>query len=164
MVLLACYALGAVAIAAATRVFRRAVDLKSFLIFLALPIIFLFPGFTANRTPIPIDHLRAQFTPWNSVPRPVPYNPSLSDVATQFAPWAKAVRMAYKEGSVPFWDRWNGCGMPLAANGQSAPFSPFTALMFALPLAQAFVLLGAVKLFLALCGSYLWLTELVLCN
>lgn len=158
--LIACYALFAATVAAGVTVLRRAVDLKSFLVFLALPAIFLFPGFTGDRTPIPADHLRTQFVPWNSAPHPFPYNPSLSDVATQFAPWAKTVRTAYKQGSVPFWDRWNGCGMPLAANGQSAPFSPFIVLMLALPLARAFVLLGAIKLFLALCGSYLWLTEL----
>jgi hypothetical protein len=68
--------------------------------------------------------------------------------------------MAWKEGSLPFWDRWNGCGTPLAANGQSQAFSPFTFLMFALPLARAYVLLGAAKLFLALCGTWLWLREM----
>ncbi len=94
------------------------------------------------------------------MPTESPHNPSLNDVAAQFAPWAKAVRMALKEGSLPFWDRWNGCGMPLAANGQSQAFSPFTLLMLTLPLARAFVLLGASKLFLALSGMWLWLREL----
>src|SRR5206468_10440485 len=89
--LLAYYALLAMAIGAGAKLLRRAVDLRSLLIFLALPIVFLFPGFTANRTPIPVDHLRSQFAPWNSAPRPSPHNPSLSDVATQFVPWAKAV-------------------------------------------------------------------------
>jgi hypothetical protein len=68
--------------------------------------------------------------------------------------------MAWKEGSLPWRQRWNGSGMALAANGQSAAFSPFTFLMFALPLARAFTLLVAVKLFLALFGTWLWLSEL----
>ncbi len=87
-------------------------------------------------------------------------NPNLNDIALQIAPWAKAVRMAWKEGSLPLRDRWNGCGMPLAANGLSAAFSPFTFLMFALPLGRAFTLAAALKLFLALTGTWLWLREL----
>lgn len=50
--------------------------------------------------------------------------------------------------------------MALAANPQSAAFSPLTFLMFALPLAHAFTLAAMVKLFLASYGAWLWLTEL----
>jgi hypothetical protein len=139
---------------------RRELPWREWFLFLVLPILFLAPGFFRDRTPIPLDHVRAHFAPWNSAPYPFPHNPSLNDVATQFAPWAKAVRMAWKEGSLPFWNRWNGCGMPLAGSGVSQAFSPFTLLMFTLPLARAFVLLGAVKLLLASTGTYLWLREL----
>src|SRR5262249_18057326 len=139
---------------------RRDMPPTTLLLFWILPIVFLSPGFFRDRTSIPLDHVRSQFTPWNSVPHSHPYNPSLSDIATQFAPWAKAVRMAWKEGSLPFWNRWNGSGMSLAGSGQSQAFSPFTFLMFALPLARAFVLLGAVKLLIASTGTYLWLREL----
>ncbi len=144
---------------AAARALRRELPWREWFLFLVLPILFLAPGFWLDRTPIPLDHVR-QFVPWNAAGHPPPHNPSLSDIATQFAPWAKAVRTAWKEGSLPFWNRWNGCGMPLAASGQSQAFSPFTLLAFALPLARAFVLLGAVKLLLAATGTFLWLREL----
>lgn len=159
-IVLLVFALFAVGVAMAGRWLKRPLDFPSFALFFLLPVIFLFPGFFGGGTPLPLDHVRASFAPWNAAPHPEPYNPSLSDVATQFAPWAEAVRMAWKEGSPPFWDRWNGCGTPLAANGQSQAFSPFTFLTFALPLARSFVLLGASKLFLALCGMFLWLKEL----
>ncbi len=72
--------------------------------------------------------------------------------------------MAYKEGSLPLRDRWNGCGTPLAANVQSAAFSPFTFLGLVLPLARAATLTGALKLALSLAGMWLWLRELRLSN
>ena len=156
---LAIFALVAVAVATAARWLKRPLDRLSFSVFLLLPVVFLSSGFFADRTPLPLDHVRA-FAPWTAAPHHDVHNPSLNDLATQLAPWAKAVRMAWKEGSLPLWDRWNGCGAPLAANGQSQAFSPFTFLMFSLPLARAFVLLGAAKLFLALSGMWLWLREL----
>jgi hypothetical protein len=145
---------------AVARALRRELPWREWFLFLVLPVLFLAPGFFRNRTPIPLDHIRAHFPPWNFAPHPFPHNPSLNDAVTQFAPWAKAVRMAWKEGVLPLWNRWNGCGMPLAASGQSQAFSPFTLLTLALPLTRAFVLLGAVKLLLASTGTYLWLREL----
>jgi hypothetical protein len=68
--------------------------------------------------------------------------------------------MAWKEGSLPWRNRWNACGSPLAANGQSGAFFPLTFLMMALPLANAFNLAVAVKLLAALAGTWLWLAEL----
>ena len=126
-----------------------------------LPVLFFWQGFFRERTPVPVDHAML-LPPWSSV-RPASatrYNPNLNDIATQMAPWAKAVRMAWKEGSLPLRLRWNGSGMALAANPQAAAFSPLTFLMFLFPLARAFTLAGAVKLFLALLGTWLWLSEL----
>src|SRR6266487_4483317 len=112
------FAVFAAGVAAAAAWLRRPLDPWSLLLFFLLPVVFLSPGFFADRTPLPLDHIRAHVAPWNAGPRTPSHNPSLNDVATQFVPWAKAVRMAWKEGSPPFWNRWNGSGMPLAANGQ----------------------------------------------
>ncbi len=76
--------------------------------------------------------------PWDTHPEVRRYNPYLNDVATQFLPWAKAMRSAWAEASAPWRDRWNGCGTPLAADGQSAAFSPLP--LLALPLPSAFLL------------------------
>jgi hypothetical protein len=153
------YATTAFALGRAASWLRRPLPMRIFLAFLLLPILFLLPAFVGGKTIFPVDHAMS-LPPWNSLPHDPPANPNLNDVATQMAPWAKAVRLAWKEGSLPWRNRWNACGSPLAANGQSAAFSPLTFLGMALPLANAFNVAAAVKLFAALAGMWLWLSEL----
>ena len=153
------YAATAFAARGAAALLARRIPIRFFLAFLLLPVLFLLPAFTSNRTIFPVDHAMS-LPPWNALPHAPPANPNLNDVATEMAPWAKAVRMAWKEGSLPWRNRWNACGSPLAANGQSGAFFPLTFLMMALPLANAFNFAVAVKLFLALAGTWLWLAEL----
>jgi hypothetical protein len=159
IVLLVLYLLVGAGAVALVRWLRRPAPLRYALVFWLLPVVFAFPGFFADRTILPVDHAML-ILPWAALGPAERHNANLNDIATHMAPWAKAVRMAWKEGSLPWRQRWNGCGMALAANGQSAAFSPFTFLMFPLPLARAFTLLVAVKLFLALFGTWLWLSEL----
>jgi hypothetical protein len=153
------YAATAFALGGAAAWLRRPLPARIFLAFLVLPVLFLLPAFVGGKTIFPVDHAMS-LPPWNSVPHDPPANPNLNDVATQMAPWAKAVRLAWKEGSLPWRGRWNACGTPLAANGQSAAFSPLAFLLMAVPLANAFNLAAAVKLFAALAGMWLWLSEL----
>ena len=68
--------------------------------------------------------------------------------------------MAWREGALPLRNRWNGCGSALAANGSSAAFSPMTILAFLLSLPGGFSLAAALKIFLALTGTWLWLKAL----
>ncbi len=153
------YSLGVAGVAAVAAWVRRPLPLAPLLVSALLPLVFLLPGFVRDTTPIPVDHVRS-LMPWRALGPVVVRNPNLIDVALQIAPWQEAVRAAYAGGEWPHRNRWNGCGGPLAANGQSAPYSPFTLLSLALPLTQAFTLQGALKLLLALSGTWLWLTEL----
>ncbi|MEP6471151.1 MAG: hypothetical protein ABJC28_03980 [Acidobacteriota bacterium] len=153
------YAASAIVIRAAAGLLGRRVPANIFRVHVLLPALFLLPAFTANRTIFPVDHAMS-LPPWNSLPHPPAANPNLNDVSTQMAPWARAARMAWKEGSLPWRNRWNACGSALAANGQSAAFFPLTFLMMALPLTNAFNLAAALKLFVALTGTWLWLCEL----
>jgi Bacterial membrane protein YfhO len=89
-----------------------------------------------------------------------PRNPYLNDIATQVLPWTEAVRLAFREGSLPWRDRWNGCGTPLAANSVSAAFFPVTLATMLFPLWRGFALAVAVKLLLAASGMWLWAREL----
>lgn len=157
--LLALYALGGVLVAWIARALARPIAARDWILFAALPLIFVAPFLPAGKTPLPVDHAMA-VSPWSAAPHPAIHNPALNDVALQFAPWAKAARMAVKEGELPWRNRWNGCGMPLAANGSSAAFFPGNLTLLALPLARAFLLLGALKLLLASSGMFLWLREL----
>jgi hypothetical protein len=153
------YAAVAAGWAAVARWLGRPLPARFFLVFLLLPVLFLLPAFVTTRTIFPVDHAMS-LPPWNALPHPAPANPNLNDIATEIAPWAKAVRLAWKEGAIPWRNRWNACGSPLAANGQSAAFSPLTILMGLLPLVATFNFSVAVKLFTALAGSWLWLCEL----
>ena len=159
LLLLVLYTTAAGLLALLARGLKRPIPKAESILFLALPLLFIGPFLPAGRTPVPVDHAMA-IPPWTRLPHPPIHNPALNDIALQFAPWAKAVRMAWKDGAIPLRDRWNGCGTPLAANGSSAALFPLTILLFALPLGRAFVLLGALKLLLALSGMWLWLREL----
>jgi len=156
LLLLGC---AAAAVAGAARWLDRPIPkgaLAGFVLVAVLP----YPqAFVSRQTPLPLDHA-VFIQPWNFGAAVTPYNPYLNDIATQVLPWAKAVRLAWKDGSLPLRDRWNGCGTPLAANSVSAAFWPLTFMALMLPLARAFVLIGAIKLLLAASGMWLWAREL----
>jgi hypothetical protein len=153
------YSLGVAGVAAVAAWARRPFSIAPLFVCSLLPVVFLLPGFVEDTTPVPVDHIRS-LTPWRALGPVTVRNPNLIDVALQIAPWQEAVRAAWAAGEWPHRNRWNGCGGPLAGNGQSAAFSPFTLLSLALPLGRAFTLQGALKLLLALSGTWLWLTEL----
>ncbi|HKF45004.1 MAG TPA: hypothetical protein VKG01_18045 [Thermoanaerobaculia bacterium] len=160
LLLLLLYALVGAAAVLVARWLSRPPSWRYLLAFWLVPVVFIAPGLFTGKTILPTDHAKL-ILPWSATAGAVDrYNPNLNDIATHMAPWAKAVRMSWKEGTLPWRQRWNGSGMALAANAQSAAFSPLTFLMFALPLAHAFTFAAAVKLFLALLGAWLWLTEL----
>jgi len=142
---------------------RRRLALLPAAVLVLLPLLFCAPGFFGNRTLFPTDHVR-QIPPWAAVApgatAPRRHNPNLNDAVTQIAPWTQAVRLAWREGSLPWNDRWNGCGTPLAANGQSGAFSPFTLRLLPLALADAFTVGAAVRLLFALSGTFLWMREM----
>ncbi len=126
----------------------------------ALAAVLPFPrAFVTNSTILPLDHVEYTI-PW-APPHAVPaYNPYLNDVASQILPWAKAARVAWKDHELPWRDRWNGCGMPLAANSVSAALSPWTFLGLPLPLARGYTLIAALKILMAAAGMFLWVREL----
>lgn len=157
LLLILLYASIALAAAAAARWLRTPVPLRTLLLLFFLPLLFLAPVFFARRTILPMDHMR--MPPWSERYSPA-YNPYLNDVMTQFVPWAQAAREAWREGSLPLRNRWNGCGSSLAANGSSAVFSPLSLMGLLLPLSAGFALAAAAKLFLALAGTWLWLKSL----
>lgn len=159
LLLLLLYAVSVACVALVAARLARPFGIGPLLFCSLLPIVFLLPGFVASRTPLPVDHIRS-LPPWNALGAVVVHNPNLNDVALQFAPWQQAVRASWRDREIPHRDRWNGCGTPLAANGSSSAFSPLVLLGLVLPLAQSFTLQGALKLFLALAGTWLWLREL----
>ncbi len=156
LTLVALYALCVAAAAWAARFLESPIPRRWLLLLALAPVLFLWQGFLLGRTPVPANQA------YLTVPSPdaTPTNVWANDVARQLAPWAQAVRLAWRDGELPHRNRWNGCGMALGANGQSAAYSPLTLAGLILPLPAAFTLWVAVRLFLALCGTWLWLGAL----
>lgn len=142
--------------ALAARFLRRPIP-GGWLLTLALPpLLLLWPGFFRGRTLLPADQAILTLPS----PAAAATNVWQNDVVRQFAPWAEAVKRAWKRGEIPHRSRWNGCGTVLAANGQSSAYSPLTALGALLPVSGAFTFWAAARLFLCLSGTWLWLSEL----
>ncbi|MFL6245422.1 MAG: YfhO family protein, partial [Thermoanaerobaculia bacterium] len=89
-----------------------------------------------------------------------PRNASATDVFSQFYPWRQAVRDSYGRGEWPLWNAYNLCGHPLAAEAQSAPYSPFTLLALLLPAAVSLTFTVAIALFVAALSAFLFAREL----
>ena len=159
ILLLALYLISSGLILLAARGLRRSIPPRVAAVLILLPLLFFLPALLTRWTPVPVDHC-ASLPPWSYFPHPVARNANLNDPARQALPWAKATRDSWLQGSLPWRDRWNGCGTPLAANGQSAVYAPWTILSVFLPLSKALVFIAALKMFIALAGSWLWLREL----
>lgn len=156
LLLLAAVAAG---VGVAARLLGRPIPRPCLAVFFVLAVLPFVRGFVSDKTPLPLDHVRYT-RPWMAPGAPPPFNPYLNDVVMQMLPWTQATHLAWKAGELPLRDRWNGCGTPLAANSQSAAFSPLTLLTLFLPLTRASLLVGAIKLLLAAAGMWLWLREL----
>jgi hypothetical protein len=150
------YGLIVAAAAMAARFLRSPIPRRWLLVLALPPLLFFWQGFLLGKTPLPADQAYVT-TPSPAAART---NAWSNDVASQFAPWAQAVHLAWQRGEPPHRNRWNGCGMALAANGQSAAYAPLTLAGMLLPIPAAFTLWAAARLFLALCGAWLWLGQL----
>ncbi|HEX9502314.1 MAG TPA: hypothetical protein VGA10_11740, partial [Thermoanaerobaculia bacterium] len=91
---------------------------------------------------------------------PPTYNPMLADIALQMIPWREAVRRSFADGEWPLWNRFMFCGDVLAASTQPAVYSPFTWIACLLPTALSFAYTGAIALFVAGLGAFLFAREL----
>jgi hypothetical protein len=132
-------------------------------LFFVLVFGFLWRPLTQPVVIVPADVLKL-VEPWSAIRAPgrppvTKYdvsNLNLHDVPMQIVPWMHQVRESWKRGEVPLWNVAAGCGMPLMANGQSTPFSPFLLLTLPLPLGYAITAQCALKLLLALALTYVF--------
>ena len=126
------------------------------LLFIAIPLLFFHESLFTDKVLSCADILFAAI-PWNSLVPPGfhPSNWDLYDQAFQFFPWLSFCRDQIREGSIPLWNPYNYCGSPLLANGQSAVFSPFHLLFYALPFLKMFSVSACLRLFIA--GFFMFL-------
>ncbi len=101
--------------------------------------------------------LLVSFPPWHeSAPGHVAGNPSLADAVTQFEPWARLLGERREAGESVLWNDRAAAGQPLAANLQSAPWSPFGWTHRLLPFGAALLATAVLKLLLAtVCAALL---------
>jgi hypothetical protein len=111
----------------------------------------------------PVDYLY-QNEPFRSLnpayAAAAPRNASATDVFSEFFPWRQAVRASLARGEWPLWNAYNLCGHPLAAEAQSAPYSPFTLIAALLPAAVSMSFSVAMALFLAALCAFVFAREL----
>ena len=79
---------------------------------------------------------------------------------SEFFPWRLAVQQSLRRGEWPLWNPYNLSGLPLAAQAQSAPYSPFTLLACLLPAAVGMSYTAAIALFVAAVSAFLLAREL----
>jgi hypothetical protein len=84
-----------------------------------------------------------------------PANRLLMDPVLQFQPWLEFNRRMIREGRLPLWNPYAGCGAPHLANGQSAVFDPFHVLAYVGTLPDAYAWIAAGRLLAAGLGMFL---------
>jgi hypothetical protein len=133
------------------------------LVLFALPLGLVGPALITDSVYGPIDYLY-QNEPFRELnPRysaAAPRNASATDVFSEFYPWRHAVQLSYGRGEWPLWNAYNLCGHPLAAEAQSAPYSPFTLLALLLPSAVSLSYSVAITLFIAALSAFLFARDI----
>lgn len=84
-----------------------------------------------------------------------PWNRLLIDPVLQFQPWLELNRAAFREGRLPLWNPFAGCGAPHLANAQSAPFDPFQWIGYLGSFPSALAWMAAARLGMAGLGMFL---------
>jgi hypothetical protein len=84
-----------------------------------------------------------------------PLNRLLMDPVLQFQPWLEFNRAEIRQGRLPLWNPFAGCGAPHLANGQSAVFDPFNVMAYVGDVPSALGLMAATRLWVAGLGMFL---------
>jgi hypothetical protein len=82
-------------------------------------------------------------------------NRLLMDPVLQFQPWLEFNRAMLRNGRLPLWNPYAGCGAPHLANGQSAVFDPFHLIAYVGELPRAHAWMAAARLWIAGLGAFL---------
>lgn len=84
-----------------------------------------------------------------------PFNRLLMDPVLQFQPWLELNRTMIRQGRLPLWNPYAGCGAPHLANGQSAVFDPFHLVAYVGTVPRALGWMAAGRLWVAGVGMFL---------
>ncbi len=84
-----------------------------------------------------------------------PFNRLLMDPVLQFQPWLEFNRTMIRQGRLPLWNPYAGCGSPHLACGQSAVFDPFQLIAYLGTVPRALAWMAAGRLWVAGLGMFL---------
>ncbi len=84
-----------------------------------------------------------------------PINRLLMDPVLQFQPWLEFNRTMVRQGRLPLWNPYAGCGVPHLACGQSAVFDPFHLIAYLATVPCALAWMAAGRLWVAGLGMFL---------
>ncbi|WP_422926856.1 hypothetical protein [Singulisphaera sp. PoT] len=132
-------------------------EILAFAATLAVVVSFLFAeSLLFGKVLSPADVLRASAS-FRQHPGEVyePANRLLMDPVLQFQPWLEFSRAMIRNGHLPLWNEWSGCGAPHLANGQSAIFDPFQVIAYVGRLPDAYAWMAAARLWTAGLGMFL---------
>jgi Bacterial membrane protein YfhO len=87
-------------------------------------------------------------------PGVIAHNGQLGDQIDAIIPWTNLAWTQVHAGHLPLWNPYNGLGLPLAFNWQSAPFSLPSAIGYLFPLRYAYDIGIATTLLVAGSGAY----------
>lgn len=127
---------------------------------LALVVALFHPVLLAGEVLLPLDKLRG-FPPYADLPAPAVHGNFLQqDLLTLVLPSLAPVRAAWAAGEWPLWNGRLGGGLPLLADPQSQALQPLALLVLPLPLLAGVGVLAALRVFVALLGTWLFLRRL----
>jgi len=119
-----------------------------------------------HKLPVPTDTLVGLYHPWRdsfaqAYPRGVPFkNFLITDPIRQQIPWKKIVIDAWKRWEFPRWNPYTFTGVPIDANIQAAPYSPFNLLFIIFDFSVAWTLLIMIQPLFSGTLMYLYLRRL----
>jgi hypothetical protein len=106
---------------------------------------------------LPLDNLRGQ-VPFQELPPTEPHGNILQgDLIELVGPSIAAGRAAWDAGRWPLWNSRVGAGMPLLADPQAQVLQPLVLLSYVVPWERAAAVTAALRVFLALVFSFLWI-------
>lgn len=143
--------------------FVRPLSIAASVVLIALPFTLVGSALITGGVYGPVDHIY-QYAPWAEMARDFGIGParnaSAVDIWSEFFPWRLALRESLARGEWPLWNAYNLAGHPLAAEVQSAPYSPFTLIACLLPASVSQTYSLAIAFFLAGLCAFLFAREL----
>ncbi|MCD4653807.1 YfhO family protein [bacterium] len=87
-------------------------------------VLFVFFPIFKGKIPLNIDWLVANHYPWQSLAPHSVHNPDIDDPAIEFYPLAHRAASVLRQGKIPLWNPYIGCGSPQLADFLSQPLDP----------------------------------------